>query len=159
MHLKFTLDNKVITVSHCNIVCFPSPGCEPGLLSYLNKGNKVYATFTTDDVVLKCEIRDGDPPATFTWYKDNGQGPKPITEDRYICSHDNNECKLTIKSAELQDNGNYIVKAKNQHGEVQTYCELRIFGNYVLSYSILLGFKIRNILVGNFYQFEDLVIS
>ena len=122
------LDMKLLMsfISACKL------GIAPVLLSYVNKGLTVYATFTTDEIVLECEIQDGYPPATFTWYKDSGHGMQPITEDRYVRTQDDQKFRLIIKSADVEDNGNYIMKAKNQCGEALTYCEIRIFGKHHL---------------------------
>ena len=102
-------------------------GKPPIILSYINKGLAVYTTFTTDDIVLECEV-DGHPPAIINWYKDAGKGKQKITDSRYIHSRDGLTSRLTIKSAEIEDSGNYIVKAKNKHGKAWTNCEVMIYG-------------------------------
>ena len=65
-------------------------------------------------VVLPCRVEEGDPPPTFTWFKDGG--PVSPVDVRYFVRQDGS---LEIFSADRQDTARYKCVASNVAGEVE----------------------------------------
>ena len=80
---------------------------------------------STNDITLSCNIAPGDPAAKLTWYK-NGREVYP--SERFVYSYEEAEASLTIKATEPNDGGNYMCKAENKLGIVDTEATLTVNG-------------------------------
>jgi titin len=76
-----------------------------------------------NEVVLKCGIDVGEPKASITWYKN---GRELRADKKHIYSYEEAEASLTIKLTEPADSANYMCKASNKLGTVDTECSLTV---------------------------------
>ncbi len=78
-------------------------------------------------ISLRCTV-DAIPVATVLWYKDG----LPLKSDGRVRIErdDNGNCMLTIDNALESDDGAYRVTASNEHGTINTACNVIVKGKH-----------------------------
>merc|ERR1719411_1326703 len=79
---------------------------------------------TKKKVVMRCKV--DNPDAKVKWYKD-GKEIKP-SDTKFLMTNDNGDCKLTVKSCELEDAGRYTCKIEEfgKEGDSECTCDLTV---------------------------------
>lgn len=94
---------------------------------------------------MACTVVDGDPPFSFTWYKD-GAELKEIQGFNIQETSDGFTSTLSIAKLEASSNGNYSCKVSNSKGMDRKYGMLLVKGSYSI-YTLILLILIASIFV------------
>lgn len=97
---------------------------------------------------LLCSIMQGDPPFTFSWFKD-GRKLDPSTLSLGLRS-DDYSTDLTFHRLTTKHNGNYSCLVKNDVASISHSATLFLDGSYPLSLSVLLSFSSSFVLLISF---------
>lgn len=91
---------------------------------------------------MACTVVDGDPPFSFTWYKD-GAELKEIQGFNIQETSDGFTSTLSIPKLEASSNGNYSCKVSNSKGMDKKYGMLLVKGSYCIYIFFKTNFILR----------------
>lgn len=97
----------------------PVTGTAPQIIS----GLQDQVVVAPKESVLTCKVESGEPKAAIAWFKN---GKEMRGNKKYSYSYEETEASLSIKPTDLSDSANYMCKASNKLGTVDTECTLTV---------------------------------
>lgn len=121
--------NEIINYNNISVWCLNLVGSAPRLLEPL----KDVTAVVPSQVVLRCKIDTGEPPAKVSFFKEIYSGAK------YDIRQEDGTVQLAVRSTELSDAATFRCKAANNHGTVECEARLIVHGESFNEFYIMSG--------------------